>query len=254
MGRNLIVAGNWKMNLSRAEAVALAEGVAGKHPTDGVEVAVFPSAPWIVPVSEALSGSQVELGAQDCYVEDAGAFTGEVSPAALAEVCTAVLAGHSERRHVIGESDILVEQKVTSILRNGMTVYLCVGETLEEREAGQAETVVYRQLESGLVNVEQEALDQVVIAYEPVWAIGTGLAASADDAQAMCRRVRDWVGNRFGDDGRGVRVLYGGSCSPSNVPELFGREDVDGGLVGGASLDADTFGKLIEAANDIAAV
>ena len=254
MGRKLIVAGNWKMNLSRAAAVALAEGVASEQASAGVEVAVFPTFPWIAPVSEALAGSEVVLGAQDCYVEDAGAFTGEVSPAALAELCTAVLAGHSERRHLLGETDVLVEQKVSAIIRNGLTVYLCVGETLEEREAGQAEAVVHRQLESGLINVDENDLDRVVIAYEPVWAIGTGLAASAGDAQEMCRSVRDWMGNRFRDEGREVRILYGGSCSPTNVPDLFSREDVDGGLVGGASLDADTFGQLIRVANDIAAV
>jgi len=254
MSRKMIVAGNWKMNLSRAEATSLAQGVARCPVHDAVDVAVFPTAPWLVPVADALSGSPVDLGAQDCYVEDAGAFTGEISPMALSEICGAVLAGHSERRHIIGESNELVGLKVKSILKNGMVAYLCVGETLDEREAGRAETVVYEHLETGLAHVGALELDRIVVAYEPVWAIGTGVAASADDAQAMCRSARDWLGERYGDAGLAVRVIYGGSVSPSNVDELFAREDIDGGLVGGASLDATSFGALIEAANRLSAV
>lgn len=254
MGRKMIVAGNWKMNLSRQEAVDLARGVAGSEISDAIEVAVFPTFPWLVPVDDALAGSSVGLGAQDCFVEASGAFTGEVSPAALAEICGAVLAGHSERRHVFGESSVLVGRKVRAILDHGMTAYLCVGETLEERQADQAEAVVFEHLASGLDEVDVNELDQIVIAYEPVWAIGTGVAASADDAQAMCRSVREWLTESFGDVGRDVRVLYGGSVSPSNVEELLACEDVDGGLVGGASLDAGSFGELIAAANRLAAV
>lgn len=254
MTRRMLVAGNWKMNLGMAEAVDLARSVSGQVESDAVDVAVFPTFPWIVPVTEALQGSAIQVGAQDCYVEDSGAFTGEVSPAALSEVCSAVLAGHSERRHVVGESDDLVGRKVGAILGAGMTAYLCVGETLEERQADQAESVVYRQLESGMATVEAGHLDRMVIAYEPVWAIGTGVAASTDDAQEMCRSARDWLAARYGDRGRDVQVLYGGSVSPGNVEELFSCEDIDGGLVGGASLDADSFGQLIAAAVRTSAV
>ncbi|MEZ4572392.1 MAG: triose-phosphate isomerase [Thermomicrobiales bacterium] len=209
MSRRMIVAGNWKMNLGRSEAVELAKGVAEAVTGDEVDVAVFPTFPWLVPVSEALGDSGVVLGAQDCYVEESGAFTGEVSPAALSEICGATLAGHSERRHVIGESNDLVGRKVNAILSAGMTAYLCVGETLEEREDGRAESIVQEHLSSGLASVDKGLLDRIVIAYEPVWAIGTGVAASSDDAQAMCRSVREWMGDRYGDSGRNVRVLPG---------------------------------------------
>lgn len=250
----MIVAGNWKMNLGRAEAVALARGVAAHQVVDGVEVAVFPTFPWLVPVDDALGDSGVLLGAQNCYYEVSGAFTGEVSPTALAEICGAVLAGHSERRKVIGESSELVGSKVRAIIEAGMIAYLCVGETLEEREAGQAEAVVEGQLESGLRTVNAQDIHSLVVAYEPVWAIGTGVAASAADAQAMCKHVRGWLGGKYGADGHNVQVLYGGSVSPSNVDEIFACEDIDGGLVGGASLDADSFGQLIAAANRMIAV
>jgi triosephosphate isomerase len=254
MSRKIIVAGNWKMNLTRVEAVALARAVAATPASDGVEVTIFPTFPWLVPVADAIAGTPVVLGAQNCYTEAAGAFTGEVSPAALAECCSAVLAGHSERRHVIGESNELVGRKVTAILASGLSAYLCVGETLAEREAGEAERVVFGQLSAGLGAVRAEELGRIVVAYEPVWAIGTGVAASSDDAQAMCLSVRDWLGTSFGAAGRELPVLYGGSVSPANVDELFAQADVDGGLVGGASLAAASFGALIEAANRAVAV
>lgn len=254
MSRRMIVAGNWKMNLSRAEAIELARGVASASTVDAVDVAVFPTFPWLVPVADVLTGSNVVLGAQDCYTESSGAFTGEVSPVALSEVCGAVLAGHSERRHVIGETNELVGRKVGAIISAGMVAYLCVGETLEEREAGRAEDVVHEQLSTGLAAVEKGHLESIVIAYEPVWAIGTGVAASADDAQEMCQSVRTWMGDRYGSVGRDVRVLYGGSASPSNADELFNCEDIDGGLIGGASLDAGSFSDLISAAARVTAV
>jgi triosephosphate isomerase len=248
MSRRMIVAGNWKMNLSRSEAVELARAIAAGGAPEGVEVAVFPTFPWLVPVADALSGSPVTLGAQDCYITASGAFTGEVSPVALAELCAATLTGHSERRHVIGEDDELVGRKVTAILEAGMTAYLCAGETLEEREAGRAMDVVARQLSIGLAAVDADDIVRIVIAYEPVWAIGTGVAASANDAQEMCAAVRAWLADRFGTSGANVHVLYGGSVSPANAAELFDCPDVDGGLVGGASLDAAVFEGIIAAA------
>ena len=242
------------MNLSMAGAVELAHEIAGGVTEDTVDVAVFPTFPWLVPVSDVLDESGIVVGAQNCYYEDAGAFTGEVSPVALSEVCGAVLAGHSERRHIMGESNELVGLKVEAILRAGMTAYLCVGETLDERQAGRAETVVYRHLESGLAAVNGDRLGRIVVAYEPVWAIGTGVAASADDAQEMCRSVREWLADRYGDPGRDVTVLYGGSVSPSNADELFACDDIDGGLIGGASLEAGSFMQLVAAAGRAAAV
>jgi triosephosphate isomerase len=250
----MIVAGNWKMNLSRAQAVALATEVATHRPADGVEVTVFPTFPWLVPVADVLSGTQVRLGAQDCYTSASGAFTGEVSPVALSELCGAVLAGHSERRHIIGEDDELVGRKASAILEAGMTAYLCVGETLAEREAGTAVEVVARQLSSGLSAVDAGEVKRIVIAYEPVWAIGTGVAASAGDAQEMCTEVRAWLADRFGEAGANVPVLYGGSVTPANAGELFASPDVDGGLVGGASLDGRAFREIIAAAARSAAM
>lgn len=251
MTRRMIAAGNWKMNLSRDESVELARAVNELSANHGsVDVAIFPTPIWMAPVSDAIGAQSVILGAQDCYIADSGAFTGEISPAALSTLSQAVLAGHSERRHVLGESDELVAQKVQAIVRNNMVAYLCVGETLPEREDGQAQAVVERQLTSGLAEFSAESLDQLVIAYEPVWAIGTGVAATADDAQEMCASIRTWMRGKFGDAGAGVRVLYGGSVTPDNAAELFGREDIDGGLVGGASLKVESFRAIIEAASN----
>lgn len=249
MTRTKIVAGNWKMNTTLDEARDLAAAIgSGAGAVDGVEVAVFPPFPWLVPVYTALGGSNVRTGAQDCYTEKSGAFTGEVSPWSLAGICRMILAGHSERRHVIGESDELVGQKVDATLAAGLTSVLCVGELLSERQSGNALAVVTRQLSAGLADVDTSLLDRLVIAYEPVWAIGTGVAATPNDAQEMCSAIRSWLVNRYGADGGAVRVLYGGSVTPANAAELFGQADVDGGLVGGASLKADSFLAIVAAA------
>lgn len=179
------------MNLNREQSIKLAQSVADAvSETQSIEVAVFPSILWTVPVADSIAGHPVAVGIQDCYFEDAGAFTGEVSPQAASTVVSCALIGHSERRHVIGEPDDLIVKKLRAVLRTGMTAYLCVGETLEEREAGDATTVTTRQLAAALNDLEAEALARVVIAYEPVWAIGTGVAATPDDAQEMCRVVR----------------------------------------------------------------
>lgn len=248
MSSTLLVAGNWKMNLGQNEAVALAGAVAqGVAARDGVDVAIFPPFPWLVPARAALTGSAVLLGAQNCHQRASGAFTGEVSAAMLTPLCDLILAGHSERRHVFGESDELVGEKVAAILAAGVGAVLCVGETLPEREAGQAEAIVARQLAAGLANVASDSLSRVTIAYEPVWAIGTGVAATAADAQAMCATIRGWLRERFGSHGAERRILYGGSVTPDNAAELFGSADVDGGLVGGASLKADTFLAIVAA-------
>jgi triosephosphate isomerase (TIM) len=190
----------------------------------------------------------IALGAQHCHWEDKGAFTGEVSPTMLAKLdVTYVIAGHSERRQLFGEDDEMVNRKVRAILAAGMTPILCCGETLEEREAGTTEERVTSQVEAGLAGLSAEQVGGMVIAYEPIWAIGTGRTATPDDAQAVCRTVREIVTRLSGGDaGAGVRVQYGGSVKPSNAAELMAQPDIDGALVGGASLDADDFARIVQ--------
>jgi triosephosphate isomerase (TIM) len=252
MSRGMLVAGNWKMNLDRREAVALAGALAGAAKANStVEVAVFPPFPWLVPVRDIVANLHIAVGAQHCHTAVSGAFTGEVSAAMLADVCDYILAGHSERRHVFGESDETVGAKVSAILATSARPVLCVGETLDERQAGEAQAVVARQLTAGLAGVDSSEVDRLTVAYEPVWAIGTGVAATADDAQEMCAFVRGWLVERFGASGGDVRVLYGGSVSPENAATLFGRDDIDGALVGGASLKADSFRSIVAAAQSL---
>lgn len=249
MTRGKIVAGNWKMNLGRQESIDLARGVAGIE-VDGesTEIVVFPAMVWVDAVATALKdGGSVRVGAQNCHSEPKGAFTGEVSAPMLAEICTDVMAGHSERRHVFGETDEQIAAKVRAILDAGLRAVLCVGETIQEREAGQAEEVVGRQLKSGLASVHAGEVERIVIAYEPVWAIGTGVAATPEDAQAMCHFVRSTVQELLGQSGSSRPVLYGGSVTPDNAEELFSQPDIDGGLVGGASLNVESFRAIVEA-------
>lgn len=257
MTRTPMVAGNWKMNTTLEEARQLATSIAsGVVASLGsiVDVAVFPPAPWLIPVREALESSRIQIGAQNCYTKESGAFTGEVSPWMLVGVSDLVLAGHSERRHVFGESDELVGAKTGAIIASGLHAVLCVGETLDERQAGTARQVVTRQLEAGLTAVTPQDLAHVTIAYEPVWAIGTGVAATPDDAQEMCRTIRAWLTSRFGSDADTVRILYGGSVTPENAGTLFAQADVDGALVGGASLKAGSFLAIVQAAHDTSSV
>ncbi|MBA2452639.1 MAG: triose-phosphate isomerase [Chloroflexia bacterium] len=250
MSRAKIVAGNWKMNLDRESSVALARSVQNiDRDQESSEVLIFPATIWLAPVSAAIEGSFVRLGGQNCHSEPKGAFTGEVSAAMLAEICTDAMAGHSERRHVFGESDDLVSAKVRAILDAGMRVVLCVGETLAEREAGDAEAVVERQLRSALTMVPGSEINNVVIAYEPVWAIGTGVAATPADAQTMCQFVRQVLRDQHDEQGEDRPVLYGGSVTPDNARELFNQADIDGGLIGGASLDVQSFRAIVDASD-----
>lgn len=248
MARATIVAGNWKMNLGREESLSLARGVAEIEAPAGIELAIYPATVWVDAVAQAVGSSSLRVGAQNCSTETSGAFTGEVSATMLAEICGDVLAGHSERRHVFGESDETVGRKVRAILDAGLRAVLCVGETIEERERGDADSIVERQLQTGLANVSTNEIDNVVIAYEPVWAIGTGVAATPEDAQAMCAFVRSVLGRLHGEAGTMRPILYGGSVSPSNAVSLFQKADIDGGLVGGASLDVQSFRAIVEAA------
>ena len=252
MQRKYFVGGNWKMNTTLESACELARGLAGQL-SDGhaAEVAVYPPFPYLLSVQAILREREVgiRLGAQDVWDKPAGAYTGEVSAEMLLECgAQSVLIGHSERRHVIGETDDLINRKVLRALEAGLRVVLCVGETLDQREAGETDAVNERQLRLGLREVPGEAMGQVVVAYEPVWAIGTGRSATAQDAQDAHVRIRSVLADEFCDAvAQGTRVIYGGSVKSTNAGELFACPDIDGGLIGGASLDATEFVKIVRA-------
>jgi triosephosphate isomerase len=250
--RKYLVAGNWKMNTTTASACALAKSLATGVPNSNskVEVLACPPYPYLVAVRDALAGSRVTLGAQNCYFEPPGAFTGEVAAGMLKDVgCTYVILGHSERRHVLGETDSVINRKVLAALGTGLKVILCVGELLAERQGGKTETVLDTQMEGGLANVSAGSMADVVIAYEPVWAIGTGVTASPDQAESAHEHLRKWLANRYNPQvSQSVRILYGGSVKADNANELLSQTNVDGALVGGASLKAETFLPIVEAA------
>lgn len=249
--RKIFVCGNWKMNTDAASAAALAEGIkAASAGVEKVEVGACPPYVYLSRVGEALSGSQVALGAQNMYFEAGGAFTGEISAAMLLDVgCEYVILGHSERRHVMGETDELVNMKVRAALAAGLKVILCVGELLEEREAGDTEAVVKRHVSEGLRGVTAEDMARVVIAYEPVWAIGTGKTATprqANDVHAFIRKLLAEIYD--GEVAAATRIQYGGSVKGENAFDLMSQADIDGALVGGASLKAESFTKIISEA------
>jgi triosephosphate isomerase len=242
--RRALIAGNWKMNLDRAAAVALAEGVAREaRNVDGVDLAVCPPSPYLDAVAVALAGSRVALGAQNMYHQPQGAFTGEISAAMLCDLgCTYVILGHSERRHILGETDADVNKKVHSALQAGLTPIVCVGELLAEREAGRTMEVIRRQFDGSLAGLSAEQICRIVIAYEPVWAIGTGRVATPQQAEEVHLDLRKIMQDRYnGQVADSVRIQYGGSVKPENASELLGQPDIDGALVGGASLKVDQF-------------
>ncbi|MBA4186554.1 MAG: triose-phosphate isomerase [Planctomycetaceae bacterium] len=251
MPRKKFVAGNWKMNTTLAEAKALGSAIAqGVGSSSKVDVAVCPPFPWLVSVSEVLKGSSVALGAQDVHNEAKGAFTGEVSTGMLKEAgCKYVIVGHSERRHILGESDLTVHLKLHAAVEAGMHVILCVGETLVERERNLAERVFQRQVYSALAGITDEQWPLIVIAYEPVWAIGTGRTATPEQAQLAHLFIRSKLQSMHGEKiANALPILYGGSVTPETAGGLFSQPDVDGGLVGGASLKADQFLAIVKAA------
>ncbi|MEO8897491.1 MAG: triose-phosphate isomerase [Candidatus Dormibacter sp.] len=243
-----MVAGNWKMNTTVAQGVALALAIADRCGAQtAVEVAVLPPYPHLVPVRQALGGSPLLLGAQDLSWEEAGAYTGEVSAAMLADWCDIVLVGHSERRHQFGESDEQTGRKFAAALSHGLRVIVAVGETGSQRDDGATFAVVDRQLDAALAAVDTTPpVASWLIAYEPVWAIGTGRTATPDQAAEVCAHIREHVAHRTG--GVAPLVLYGGSVSAGNAQELFDRPEIDGGLIGGASLDPDAFAAIVAAA------
>lgn len=251
MSRKPLIAGNWKMNLNHFEAIALVQKIAFALPDkyfDKVDVTVIPPFTDLRSVQTLVDGDKLRLtyGAQDLSPHDAGAYTGDISGAFLAKLgCTFVVVGHSERRSYHNEDDACVAAKAAAAFRHGLTPIVCIGEHLDVREAGDHVAFNLAQLEGSLAGLSQEQLAQVVIAYEPVWAIGTGRVASAADAQEVCGAIRAKLAEITSPQvAEGIRVLYGGSMNAKNVAELVAQQDVDGGLVGGASLDGEQFATL----------
>lgn len=248
--RRPLVGGNWKMNTDLASASELADDVVAAVGSTPVDVVVIPPYPYLITVGRALGHSAVTLGAQDCSAEANGAFTGQVSAEMLVDVgCQWVVIGHSERRHGLAEADDLLHEKLHIALESGLHVIFCVGETRQERDAGRAEAIVARQIRQGFGTLSAEAVRSVVVAYEPVWAIGTGVTATPEDAQQMHAFARsvlaDLYDERFAAQ---TRLIYGGSVNAKNARALFDQPDLDGGLIGGASLKAPDFAAICQSA------
>jgi triosephosphate isomerase (TIM) len=251
MIRKKLIAGNWKMNKTTSDAVQLAQELVteiGK--VVDIDIVICPPFTSLESVGKTIDGSTVKLGAQNMHPETNGAFTGEVSaPMLRAFFATHVILGHSERRQYFAETDAFINKKVIAALKNQLRPILCVGETLAEREAGSTLKVVQTQLEAGLEGVSKDLATSVVIAYEPVWAIGTGKVATTEQAQEVHAFIRTLLTKLFGDAvAQKVRILYGGSMKPANAPELLAQKDIDGGLIGGASLESRSFVDLVKAA------
>jgi triosephosphate isomerase len=251
MYRKKLIAGNWKMNKTAGDGAGLVkELVAAAGQLTDVDVVVCPPFTALESAAKALEGSNLKLGAQNMHPEASGAFTGEISAGMLRSLfATHVILGHSERRSLFGETDEFINKKVITALKNQLRPILCVGETLAERESGSTLKVVQTQLERGLEGVGKDLATSVIIAYEPVWAIGTGKVATTDQAQEVHAFIRGLLTKLFGEQAsQRVRILYGGSMKPANAPELLAQPDIDGGLIGGASLEARSFLDLIKAA------
>ncbi|MDH3718715.1 MAG: triose-phosphate isomerase [Planctomycetota bacterium] len=249
--RTPFIAGNWKMNTDRASAVELATAIAEKAGQfSGVDLAVCPPSVYLDAVAAALAGSAVALGAQNMYHEPSGAFTGELSAAMLLDIgCRYVILGHSERRHVLGETDQDVNRKLHAALAAGLTPIVCVGELLQQRQAGQTQEVIAQQFAGSLDGLSPQQASQTVIAYEPVWAIGTGQVATPQQAEEVHVDLRKLLAERYNTAvAEAVRIQYGGSVKPDNAAELLAQPNIDGALVGGASLEADSFLAIAAAA------
>jgi len=246
MSRKRIVAGNWKMNMTPSEAIKLVEELKPLVQSDSVEVVYCVPAIDIVPVVNAVKGTNVVVGAENMYFEDKGAFTGEISAPMLVDAGVKyVILGHSERRQYFGEDNALLNKKVKKAFEAGLTPILCCGETLEQREMGVTIDFIATQIKEGLYEVPAENVAKMVIAYEPIWAIGTGKTATSDQAEEVCKAIRDVIRVMYNDaTAESVRIQYGGSVKGENAAEIFGKPDIDGGLVGGAALKAD-FGKIV---------
>lgn len=250
--RRPIVGGNWKMNLNEAGATDLAKALTQENTSAGsCEVVVFPPFVYLRQVERALGTDGPAMGAQDLYFENDGAFTGEISASMLVDCgCRWVLTGHSERRHILGESDTIVNRKTRAALAGGLSVIVCIGETRQQRDAGRTDAVNTGQLRESLADVSPGDLDRIVIAYEPVWAIGTGLTATPQDAQNAHSAIRQAFASMYDSDAaKKVRIQYGGSVKPDNAADLFACPDIDGGLIGGASLKSSDFSAIVQAAS-----
>jgi len=248
MGRLPFIAGNWKMNKTVGEALDLVRQLkASISRIEGVEVAVAPPFTALYAVRKELEGSTIRLAAQNLFWEEKGAYTGEVSPPMLKEMgCHYVILGHSERRQFFGETDETVNRKIKAALGQDLSVIFCIGETLKEREEGKTFSVIEKQVTGGLKDIGKEEMRRIVVAYEPVWAIGTGKTATPEQAEEVHRFIREKLGKLFSREiAEGVRIQYGGSVTPENIKGLMGQENIDGALVGGASLKADTFSKIV---------
>ena len=244
--RKPIIAGNWKMHKTIAEALEFVNEVKDRVNNDKVEAVICAPFTLLKDLKQATKGTNIKIGAQNMHFEEKGAFTGEISPLMLKELdMDYVVIGHSERRQYFNETDETVNKKVLKALEVGIDPILCVGETLEEREAGNTKDVCKVQVEKALENVSKEDLAKVVIAYEPVWAIGTGKTATSEDANDVISYIREVVANLYGELANEVRIQYGGSVKPSNVAEIMNQSDIDGALVGGASLEANDYVELV---------
>ena len=246
MGRRRIVAGNWKMNKTPTEAVALVEELKPLVKNDDVDVVFCVPAIDIIPVVEAAAGTNIKVGAENMYFEDKGAYTGEISAEMLVDAGVKyVIIGHSERRDYFKEDDVLLNKKVKKALEAGLTPILCCGESLEQRESGVTLDWIRLQIKSDLEGVTADQVKNIVIAYEPIWAIGTGKTATSDQAQEVCGAIRECIKEMYDEaTAEAVRIQYGGSVNAGNAAEIFAKPDIDGGLVGGASLKPD-FGKVV---------
>lgn len=249
MSRRPYVAANWKMNKTISEADAFLDAFLPTQGSEGAEVAICP--PWLAlqRVAERCAGTPVKVAAQNMYFEDSGAFTGEVSAAMLLDIgVDGTVLGHSERRQFFGETDEALARKVPKAIEAGLEPILCVGETQAERESNDTESVLSHQVLTDLAEIHTDDLEKVVVAYEPVWAIGTGLTASPEQAQEACEFIRNLLRSRDSKKAEQVRILYGGSVKPANAAELLSLPDIDGALVGGAALDPEDFGAIVAAA------
>lgn len=253
--KKMLIAGNWKMNTNLFEAQKLAEYVLGgvkNMPKVNIEILMCPPYTNLQSVRDIVENSAIYLGAQNCHYEPKGAYTGEISLRMLKQLDVSyVIVGHSERRQYFGETDEIINKKVKAVLEYDLTPILCIGETLQEREADKTFDVLKTQLDIGLDGISKESYDRIVIAYEPVWAIGTGVSASSEQAQEAHKWIRNYLENYFQEKAADIIILYGGSMKPSNCQELLSQEDINGGLIGGASLDPESFFEIIQKAQKI---
>ena len=247
MSRRIFIAGNWKMNKTAAETAETLESLKAKVAgVSDVDMLICPTFTSLRAAADALAGTPIAVGAQNVHWAESGAFTGEISAAMLREIPVPyVIIGHSERRQYFAETDETVNKRVQAALNAELKPVVCVGETLEQRESGDTETVVTTQVEAGLAGLTESRMENVTVAYEPVWAIGTGRTATPEQAQEVHALIRSLLAKRFGDMAEKIRILYGGSVKPANARELMGQPDIDGGLVGGASLKPDDFAEIV---------